>query len=45
MPTSGRVAVYETPNDPFLLQSHPLWPPAAGEALVRMMARPTTWQT
>jgi len=36
MPTSGRVAVYETPNGPFLLQSHPLRQPAVGEVLVRI---------
>lgn len=36
MPTSGRVAVYETPNGLVLLQSHRLQPPAAGEALVRV---------
>ena len=35
MPTSGTVAVYETPNGPVLLQSHRPRPPAAADALVR----------
>jgi putative phosphonate catabolism associated alcohol dehydrogenase len=36
LPASGRIAVYPAPNAPFEIQRHPLRPPAAGEAIVRV---------
>lgn len=36
LPVSGRLAVYESPNGPFVIREYPLRTPAAGEVLVRI---------
>jgi len=36
MSATGKVAVYDAPNQPFILRDYPLRPPLAGEALVRI---------
>lgn len=36
IPSSARIAVYDTPNGPFTLRDYPLRPPGAGEVLVRI---------
>ncbi|MCZ6813018.1 MAG: alcohol dehydrogenase catalytic domain-containing protein, partial [Alphaproteobacteria bacterium] len=36
MPRTGRAAVYEKPNTPFVLKDYPLRPVRTGEVLVRI---------